>query len=324
MDDSSIVIRQVQVTDLDFLYTVAKKAGVGFTSFPDDAAYLEKKLHRSLDSFAGSIEKKSGLYLFVLEELATKQNLGICGIEVIAGAGQPFYSYKLDAEHKTISLVNDFTQASEIGSLFLDANDRGHKHGELLSRSRFLFIAEHLDWFYDTIISEIRGVIEGNISPFWEEVGKNFFAMDYTQAEFLKPKNNAFIAELVPKGPIHLDSLSERACNVIGQANINSQAAKHVLAAEGFTFNGYLDVFNAGPVMQATKGQIKTIQNSKSVILSECVNITDGPNVMLCSTKNSFRLVKTKIKLIGLDKIAISNQAAENLRVVIGDNLRYG
>ena len=43
MDDSSLVIRPIQSTDLNFLSVVAQKAGAGFTSFPNDLAYLQKK-----------------------------------------------------------------------------------------------------------------------------------------------------------------------------------------------------------------------------------------------------------------------------------------
>jgi arginine N-succinyltransferase len=336
MDDSSLVIRPIQSTDLNFLSVVAKKSGAGFTSFPDDLAYLKKKMYRSLDSFAGKLDYKSGLYLLILEDVTAKKTIGICGIEATAGAELPFYIYKIVTEtqtsrslhklleHKTLSLSNDLQYASELVSLFVDPVCRGYGYGELLSRARFLFIRQHLKWFSDTFVAEIRGITENNVSPFWEAIGKHFFAMDYAQAEFLKPKDNQFIAEFAPKHPIYLDLLPELAKSVIGKASPSSQVAQHVLEVEGFTYAGYIDVFNGGPIIQAQTNAIQTIKNSKVAVLEQYLDLTSGVDAMVCTIKNDFRLVRTKIKILAANKIAISKIAAERLLVAIGDTLMYG
>ena len=103
----------------------------------------------------------------------------------------------------TLFLSNDHTGSSELCTLFLDPEWRKEGNGYLLSKSRFMFMAAFRDKFNDKVVAEMRGVIdEHGYSPFWQSLGKRFFSMDFSRADFLcGTGQKAFIAELMPKHP---------------------------------------------------------------------------------------------------------------------------
>ena len=69
-----------------------------------------------------------------------------------------------------------------------------------------LFIAEFPELFGNKIIAEMRGMSDdAGRSPFWESLGRHFFKMEFSQADYLTGVGNkAFIAELMPKFPVWL------------------------------------------------------------------------------------------------------------------------
>ena len=79
-------------------------------------------------------------------------------------------------------------------------------------------------------------------SPFWESLGRHFFKMEFSQADYLTGVGNkAFIAELMPKFPLYTCFLSEEARGVIGRVHPNTEPALAMLKAEGFSYQGYVD-----------------------------------------------------------------------------------
>ena len=94
-------------------------------------------------------------------------------------------------EIPTLFLANDLTGNSELCSLFLQAGQRSGVNGRLLSKARFLFIAEFAELFGDKVIAEMRGMSDANgRSPFWESLGRHFFKMEFSQADYLTGVGN--------------------------------------------------------------------------------------------------------------------------------------
>lgn len=155
--------------------------------------------------------------MFVLEDSETGTVAGICAIEVAVGLNDPRYNYRVGTlvhaskelnvynALPTLFLSNDHTGSSELCTLFLDPEWRKEGNGYLLSKSRFMFMAAFRDKFNDKVVAEMRGVIdEHGYSPFWQSLGKRFFSMDFSRADFLcGTGQKAFIAELMPKHPIY-------------------------------------------------------------------------------------------------------------------------
>jgi arginine N-succinyltransferase len=136
----------------------------------------------------------------------------------------------------------------------------------LLARSRYLFIAMHRARFADRILAELRGVIdERGGSPFWDGVAGRFFGMSFQEADYFNAINGGqFIADLMPKHPVYIAMLPETARSAIGLPHPSGRAAMRMLEAEGFAYEGYVDIFDGGPTMTARTDRVESICNAKS------------------------------------------------------------
>lgn len=212
-----MVIRPVERSDVSALMQLASKTGGGLTSLPANEATLSARIERAIKTWQGELPKSEQGYVFVLEDSETGTVAGICAIEVAVGLNDPWYNYRVGTlvhaskelnvynALPTLFLSNDHTGSSELCTLFLDPDWRKEGNGYLLSKSRFMFMAAFRDKFNDKVVAEMRGVIdEHGYSPFWQSLGKRFFSMDFSRADFLcGTGQKAFIAELMPKHPIY-------------------------------------------------------------------------------------------------------------------------
>jgi len=169
---------------------------------------------------------------------------------------------------EVLNLVNDFAGASEVGGLFLVPELRRSGLGVLLARSRYLFMALHRERFSEQVLTELRGYQEPDgVSPFWEGLTKRFFNLEFAEADRFHALNgNQFIADLMPKYPIYTILLPPEAQSAIGKPHPAGAAAMKLLEAEGFRHEGYVDLFDAGPTMQAQVGDLLTVKDSASAM----------------------------------------------------------
>lgn len=273
------VVRPIAYKDLDSLIQFAKASGAGFTSLPDNVELLEEKIQCSCDALASHNDQVgSEQYLFVLEDSETGNILGTTGVVAAVGLESPWYHYRIGKvvhasrklsiynQFKTLYLCNDYTGYSEVCTLYLSPDNRRDNNGGLLSRSRFLFMAEHPQRFADKVIAEMRGYSdkEGR-SPFWEGLGRRFFTIDFSTADYLTGSGNkAFIAELMPKHSMYIHLLPEESQSVIGQVHPETAPARRMLESEGFRFEDYVDIFDAGPTLTAPTQSIRAIAHSRN------------------------------------------------------------
>lgn len=272
-------IRPIRPADIDEALALAQLTGPGFTNIPQSReAYLER-IAWSLASFerAGDCPAND-LYLMVMEEVATGKLGGTVLLYGAVGSEWPFYSYLVSehAQHsrmlgrtiraELLHLVTDNGGASEVGGLFLHADLRRERLGRFLARSRYLFIAQHRARFADRFVSELRGWLSPDgQSPFWDAIGRQFFDMDYVEADrFNQAHGNQFIAELMPKYPIYTSMLPPAALEVIGRPHETGKGAMRLLESEGFHFEGYVDVFDGGPTMNVRTDHIRGVRDSEA------------------------------------------------------------
>ncbi|PCD02641.1 arginine N-succinyltransferase [Sphingomonas spermidinifaciens] len=289
-------IRAARDEDLQPLYEMAKLTGGGFTNLPPDKPALRAKLERSHEAFARTEDSlRDDLYVLVLENADTGEVRGTCQIFTQVGQRWPFYSYRIGTITKRseelartfrseiLNLVNDLEGASEVGGLFLHPGERAGGLGMLLARSRYLFIAAHRARFADRILAELRGVIdEAGGSPFWDGVAGRFFGMNFQAAdEFNATHGNQFIADLMPKHPIYIAMLSETARAAIGLPHPSGRAAMRMLEGEGFSHDGYVDIFDGGPTMTARTDAVKSIREATAASVTA---LAEGGEARLVAT----------------------------------------
>lgn len=333
-----MVIRPIRLDDTEQLLTLALEAGVGMTSLPPDSEVLCEKVDDSLRGFSGTANSPADeSYLFVLEDLNTQQIVGTCGIVVSVGNTKPFYSYKLSTlthsseqlnvhkEIKALYLVNDYQGVSEICTLFLTPAYRQHHNGSLLSRSRFLFMAEFPHRFAKTVIAELRGVQnhEGR-SPFWRNLGRHFFDMDFSEADYLTTTGNKqFISDLMPRYPIYVPLLPPEAQAVIGCVHDATKPAMKMLEREGFEFEGYVDIFDAGPTVQAHRDHIHTVQKSKRKAIEGILPELEGPLFLISNISPEFRACLGTCVETEEGGVHLTKSVAHALQVKEGDRVRF-
>jgi arginine N-succinyltransferase len=268
------IVRMARTSDLDSFFALAELTGGGMTNLPHDRDWLAEKIAWSERSLAASlITPEDEFYMLALEDHGNGRVIGTASLYSRLGARWPFYSYKIsrvthvshDLERsfstQVLHLVNDFDGASEVGGLFIHPEARSGGLGALLARSRYMFIARHRERFSDRVVAELRGWTENGISPFWEAVGKPFFGSDFYEADRHNALHgNQFIADLMPRYPIYATMLPQAAREAIGRPHEGSVPAQKMLEAEGFVFDGYIDIFDGGPTMSARTDQIRTIR----------------------------------------------------------------
>ena len=273
-----MIIRPIASADLPALMQLIKLAGVGLTTLPSNEAALAQRIEASNASFAGTAQKADELFLFVLEDTIAKRVAGTCGLAAAVGLRQAWYSYRVGlavhasqelgvfTQTQTLFLSNDHTGHSELCSLFLDPAYRRERNGNLLSKSRFLFVAAHRERFSKKLIAELRGVSDTNgQSPFWESLGRRFFSMEFSQADYLTGiGKKSFVAELMPKHPLYTSFLTPEAQEVIGKTHPQTLPARRMLEKEGFRYEGYVDIFDAGPTVECDVDDVGAVANCRS------------------------------------------------------------
>ena len=334
------IVRRVRPGDLDAVHALALRAGYGLTTLTSDRALLAKRIAESCASFDRTGPASEGSsYLFVMEDLETGAIGGTCGIVSKVGILEPFYAYEVKSrlvesealgvrkEIACLHLVEERNGPSEVGSLFLSKEFRGGGHGRFLSLARFLFLAEHRARFDPIILAEIRGVIDPQgRSPFWDAVGRNFFEVDFATADARSFSDKQFIAELLPRHPIYIPLLPPEARAVVGEVHEESRGARRILESEGFEYCGMVDIFEAGPVLQAHRDRIRTVAQSLRApflgIASVGAAPAAAPECLVAATGSEFRVVRTRVAS-SPEGVRIDSSAAAALGVVAGDRVRY-
>jgi len=330
------VIRPIRLADLDALLKLAQSAGVGFTSLPPHTEFLRAKIELSERSFAETSGKPGHeRYMFVLEDGDSGRVGGCCAVEAACGLDEPFYNYRIGTtvhasrELKiynltpTLYLSNDYTGASVLCSLYLAPEFRAGGNGHLLSRSRFMLMAQFPQRFAPKVIAEMRGVSdEHGRSPFWEGLGRHFFTIDYGDAEHIVGMGNkAFIAELMPKHPIYTVLLAPEARAVMGKVHAQTLPALHLLERENFRMQGYIDIFDGGPTVEAPVTEVRSIKRSRLVKAVAGTDTHAVPHLVANTRLDEFRCLLADLDPSGASA-PLSKTQLEALRVKAGDSVR--
>jgi arginine N-succinyltransferase len=334
----SFRIRPARNDDFQALYEMAKLTGGGFTNLPPDKGALIAKLARSDDAFSRTEGDPNGdLFVFMLENADTKEIRGTCQVFSRVGMVEPFYSYRVSTMTQTspelgktfraemLSLCTDFEGSSEVGGLFLHPNERAGGLGVLLARSRYLFIKRHRERFADEVLAELRGVIdEAGGSPFWDAIAGRFFGINFQEADaFNGAHGTRFIADLMPKTPIYTAMLPENARAIMSVPHPSGRAAMRMLEQEGFSGEGYVDIFDGGPTMSVKTDNIRTIREAQTLTVSAIEEDAPGNRKMMLATGEwrSFACGYGHIA-IGEDQTAVIDRAvADLIGVAVGDSL---
>jgi len=273
-----LVVRPAISDDLDAICHLAELAGPGFTSLAVGREALSVRVNKSVKSFQGpDTITPDHVYLLILEDMDKGEIVGMSAVKAQIGIQDPFFNFRIlkvaqkssvtgsRFDMEVLVLVNEYAGATEVGSLFVKDGYRGTGAGRLISQARYMLIASAPNRFGEQVISELRGhVSETGESPFWDAIGRKFFRMDFKEADQISAeKNNQFILDLMPKHPIYVALLPDAAREVIGKTHPAGAGARRYLEAEGFRYDGAIDIFDAGPSLKVPREELRTLKDSR-------------------------------------------------------------
>ncbi|UXY14014.1 arginine N-succinyltransferase [Chitiniphilus purpureus] len=332
-----MLFRTICTQDLDALLALAGEAGVGVTTLQPDPERLAGRIAASQQSIEGNPELGEASYVFVLEDEADRRIVGSAAIEAAVGMQDTWYNYRVGLsvhasrelgiykQLPTLFLTSDLTGSSELCSLFLLTDYRRDGNGALLSKARFLFMAEFPGRFAERVIAEMRGVSdEQGHSPFWESLGRHFFKMDFARADFLSyVGSKSFIAELMPKYPIYTCLLSQQAQDALAEVHPATKPARRLLESEGFRYQGYVDIFDAGPSLECSLDDVRAVRKSACYDVLPVTAEPKGGSAWLVSNRrlDDFRATLAVTRPLE-NTLPLTPEVLHRLQVGGGDTVR--
>ncbi len=338
-------MRPARRGDVDGLYRLAQAAGPGMTNLQPDHGLLRERLKASEAALLSDDFRARGAPMFLVVERLDADG-GVADGALVAtacifsriGVEWPFYSYRLTRQaqthkalnkvvaHDVLMLANDFDGAAEVGGLFVDASARGAATGRLTARSRYLFLAEHRDWFGRQVISDMRGwQDETGASPVWEALGREFYDMDFAEADRMNAVlGNQFIADLSPKHPIYASLLPKAARQALGRPHDDGRRAMALLLEEGFRSEGYIDIFDGGPTLFANIDDLRAVRDSRCAAVTAIGEVRPGADRLVSAGAGAaFRCARGGVDVADDGGVTLDGALAQALRLEVGDTVRH-
>ncbi len=283
------IVRPANRSDLDRLEAMIAHVDAGMLTMPQTREAMAERIEKSLSAFERpSSPPENESYFLVMEDGA--ELLGTASLFTNLGFERPFYSYRISRDSKVspelnvkveldlLHLVNDYHGDTELGTLFIERHARGGGRGRLLSFARLLLIAADPVRFGPRAMAEIRGFTDSTgASPFWDAVGAKFFRMDYRKADARSARDHRFIADLMPRYPIYADLLPQEARDVIARPHPDAEPALAMLKSQGFHYNNVVDIFDAGPSVEAFTDHIDIVRSAQRMSAAEFAGGDPGP-----------------------------------------------
>ena len=339
------VVRPVEVADIGALEAMAAASTPGVHTLPRTREGIHAFVERSIASFAAHVDIPSEeSYLFVLEDLRSREVVGTAAIHASAGSNGTYFAFRndviqqvsrdLNISHSVhaLTLCSELTAYSQLSGFYLRNRESAGVEAALLSRARLLYAVLAPHRFGDRFFVPLAGRLDaGGQSAFWNALGRKFFKMDFLDAERVigGARNRTLIVELMPHYPVYVPLLPGDAQAAMGQIHPSGQLAFNLLTQEGFEADEYIDIFDGGPILQAHKGALRSFSGSqvrRVETAGPAVANRETPealvNYAVASTEQHFRAVTVACPPAETSQVVcLPREAQQALGVTQGDNV---
>lgn len=335
-----LIIRPVELTDLPALEALASHATPQLTNLPAHRERLEERIARSQASFSDKVDYPGDEhYTFVLVDTIDAAGhgevLGTATIRARAGAREAYYTYRQETlihasqqlnvrrEVQTLALSHEVSEATLLCAMSINPRYKGTSAESLLRRARLMFIAQYPERFSDVLAVAFPGYLDASDeSPFWESVGRHFFARSYQDMNHIAGvRSKSFIAEVMPQFPLYLPLLTPSARAAIGREHPAHERALSEMLAEGFVRSRHVDIFDAGPVVKADRERLASVRGAAwhPVRIRPAHALPDAEPALVANQKrDGFRCVVARYALSPTGQLMLTTEHAEQLGVEKG------
>ncbi|MES3022622.1 MAG: arginine N-succinyltransferase [Pseudomonadota bacterium] len=336
------VVRPVELTDIAGLEALAAVTTPGVHTLPRTREKIGAAVELSIASFSAHVDIPSEeSYLFVLEQLGSREIVGSASIFASAGSNGTYFSFRndviqqvsrdLNISHSVhaLTLCSELTAYSQLSAFNMRNRESAGIEGALLSRARLLFAVLAPHRFSDRFFVPLAGITDSaGQSPFWDALGRKFFKMDFLDAERVigGARNRTLIVELMPHYPVYVPLLPGDAQAAMGQIHPDGEMAFNLLTEEGFEADDYVDIFDGGPILQAHKNSLRSFTGSmvRRVAHAEPGSSSDAPvtYAVAASNEKNFRAITVACPPVESgDTVSLPQHAQDALMVAPGENV---
>jgi arginine N-succinyltransferase len=98
--------------------------------------------------------------------------------------------------------------------------------------------------------------------------------------------------------------------------------AMKLLNAEGFAHQGYIDIFDAGPVIEAPVAKIRSVRDSQALVLAIGTPDEQAPVWLIHNRRlENCRITVAKARLVG-NSLVVDRLTAKRLQLQPGNSVR--
>ncbi|MNI81357.1 Arginine N-succinyltransferase subunit beta [compost metagenome] len=109
---------------------------------------------------------------------------------------------------------------------------------------------------------------------------------------------------------------------MIGKPHPCIEAALKILTTEGFAHQGYIDIFDAGPVIEAPMSSIRTVRDSQVLPLAIGTPDDQAPLWLIHNRRlENCRVTSAPARQIG-NSLVVDRHTAKRLQLQPGDSVR--
>lgn len=296
------IVRNIRLEDKERMQNLLEHSFL--LNLPKDSESLCEWIQISENSFNKTIDKKDRVFIFVLEDLKTKQLIA-CS-QILSAYNNRNHPYFLMQEskaqesqnqesqaQKTLKLCRDPQGRHQVGGLLLLPSYRGTKDklGFLIAAARYLYISTFSDEFSKEIEANLTGPFykkEGIMyNAFWEEVGRKHYHIHYWDSLLKLFKEKAEFFNTLPKDlEVAFKDLSSKAQHSVENIYSETLPAYKNLLKLGFQYRNKHHFIDGAQYVSASQNEISLIKQSQKLSLKQKPNLS-SPKTYLCTQMNS-------------------------------------
>ncbi|MNN78978.1 Arginine N-succinyltransferase subunit beta [compost metagenome] len=109
---------------------------------------------------------------------------------------------------------------------------------------------------------------------------------------------------------------------MIGRVHRDTEPALTMLRAEGFTYQGYIDIFDGGPALECETGSIRAVRDSQTLVLAIGTPGEEAPQFLIHNRKREECRITVGQARPASGTLVVDAATAKRLRLSAGAQVR--